>query len=277
MIDEVVTLAVHRVLESPAIREAVYEESSHLMEDLVDDTRARALAADDAAERVARKTFRRGRPRPAPKDADRPPAGFVSRAVAFALDAWLLTLGVGAGTVLASSILGVLVPRVSGADVRNLVPAAIGGVIVVAYFVACWAAWGRTLGDALLGLQVVTRDGGPVSLPRSILRYVMLVVSSLALFLGLLWVLIDDRRLGWLDHVAGTQVVAVPRTLGLPRRAPAHEARGRRPPERQRRATDLVTRPVAETAGPSSATARPPSRRASRRARPRPSMALPAG
>jgi uncharacterized RDD family membrane protein YckC len=66
---------------------------------------------------------------------------------------------------------------------------------------------------------VVTRDGGPVSLPRSIVRYAMHVVSSAAFFLGLLWVLVDDRRLGWLDHVAGTQVVAVPRTLGRSRRA----------------------------------------------------------
>jgi uncharacterized RDD family membrane protein YckC len=103
-------------------------------------------------------------------------------------------------------------------DITGIVPAAIVGAIVVVYFVACWAAWGQTIGDALLGLKVVTRDGGPVSLSRSIVRYLMQVVSSAAFFLGLLWVLVDDRRLGWHDHLAGTQVVAVPRSLGRPRR-----------------------------------------------------------
>ena len=218
VIDEMVALAVHRVLESPAIRQVVREESSSIVEDLVDHVHTRALGADDAAERVARRVFRHGRPRPAPADATLPPAGFVSRAIAFGFDAWLLTLGVGAGGYVASTIIGALVPRRFGVDITGIVPAAIGGLIVVVYFLVCWAAWGRTIGDALLGLRVVTRDGGSVSLPRSIGRYAMFLVSTAAVLLGLLWVLIDDRRLGWFDHVAGTQVVAVPRSLGRPGR-----------------------------------------------------------
>jgi uncharacterized membrane-anchored protein len=82
VIDEMVTLAVQRILESPAIREVVRDESSHVIEDLVDHTRTRALAAAESAERLARRVFRRGRPRPEHVDAMPPAAGFVSRAAA---------------------------------------------------------------------------------------------------------------------------------------------------------------------------------------------------
>ena len=61
-----------------------------------------------------------------------------------------------------------------------------------------------------MGLKVLTLDGRRVSFWRAVLRYIGYLVSTVFIFLGFLWVMIDDRRLGWLDHIARTKVVRVP-------------------------------------------------------------------
>jgi uncharacterized RDD family membrane protein YckC len=78
------------------------------------------------------------------------------------------------------------------------------------YFLFCWTVFGRTIGMSFLGLKVLTLAGARVSFLRAVLRYIGYLVSTAVVFLGFLWVLIDNRRLGWLDHIAGTQVVRAP-------------------------------------------------------------------
>ncbi len=85
-------------------------------------------------------------------------------------------------------------------------------LFAAAYFPACWsfAAGGRTIGMRLTGLDLVSSTGGPVSLPRAIVRFIALVPSFGALLLGVLWIAFDARHQGWHDKLAGTFIVRGP-------------------------------------------------------------------
>ena len=63
-VDEITTITVTRVVESDVVHELFISQSSTMFEDLVDLIRERADALDDALEHLARRFFRRGRPRP---------------------------------------------------------------------------------------------------------------------------------------------------------------------------------------------------------------------
>jgi len=65
----------------------------------------------------------------------------------------------------------------------------------------------RTIGKALMGLQVVPLKGGRMHILRAILRYLGYIVSIIPLFFGFVWILFSARRQGWHDHIAGTCVV----------------------------------------------------------------------
>jgi uncharacterized RDD family membrane protein YckC len=58
----------------------------------------------------------------------------------------------------------------------------------------------------ILGVRVISVDGGPVSFWQSIRRFVGYLISFI-LYLGYLWILVDDRRQGWHDKIANTLVV----------------------------------------------------------------------
>ena len=69
-----------------------------------------------------------------------------------------------------------------------------------------WAA-GQTPGKMILGLKVVMKDGTPVTLGRSFLRWFGYTVSALPLMLGYLMVLIDRQKQALHDKIAGTYVI----------------------------------------------------------------------
>jgi uncharacterized RDD family membrane protein YckC len=60
----------------------------------------------------------------------------------------------------------------------------------------------------LLGLRVVSVDGEPVSLWQAIRRVIGYLISYI-LYLGYLWVLIDNRRQRWHDKIANPNVIYV--------------------------------------------------------------------
>jgi uncharacterized RDD family membrane protein YckC len=80
-------------------------------------------------------------------------------------------------------------------------------IYIIGYYVFFWYFTGQTPGKALLGLRLITTDGRRVSLLRGILRYLGYSLSAISLFLGFFWILIDDRRQGWHDKIAGTLVI----------------------------------------------------------------------
>lgn len=87
------------------------------------------------------------------------------------------------------------------------------GVVVIGlgYFPYFWARDGATPGMKMMGLRVVRDlDGGPISTGQAILRLVGYWVSGLVFYLGYIWILIDKRRRGWHDLMAGTVVIKAP-------------------------------------------------------------------
>jgi uncharacterized RDD family membrane protein YckC len=65
----------------------------------------------------------------------------------------------------------------------------------------------RTIGKALMGLQVVPMSGGRIGILRATLRYLGYIVSIIPLFFGFIWILLSNKRQGWHDKLAGTCVV----------------------------------------------------------------------
>ncbi|MDA8238197.1 MAG: RDD family protein [Chloroflexi bacterium] len=101
---------------------------------------------------------------------------------------------------------------VSGAPV---LAAVVGLLVIVAaflvtlgYFPWFWAHGGATPGMRMFSLRLVRdRDGGPLGRGEAILRLVELWISGAVLYLGFVWILVDRRRRGWHDLIAGTVMV----------------------------------------------------------------------
>ncbi len=81
------------------------------------------------------------------------------------------------------------------------------GFLFALYSISMWLLVDKTLGQALLGLRVLRTDGRSLTLGPAVRRILGYYISFLALFLGFLWVLIDDRRQGWHDKIADTVVI----------------------------------------------------------------------
>ena len=80
-------------------------------------------------------------------------------------------------------------------------------VMNIAYFTYFHGSTGRTPGKMLLGLQVVSTDGLPISFGTAFLRSVGYLVSSAVFCLGYIWIGFDKKKQGWHDKIAGTVVI----------------------------------------------------------------------
>jgi uncharacterized RDD family membrane protein YckC len=157
--------------------------------------RARAVAARIAA--------------PAPAGAVTRYEGLVTRTIAFAVDAALINvvaIAVAAVVALAVSVLGIP----SGTEA---VLVALGGPLfliwTVAYFATFWSTTGQTPGNRLLEIRVCRANDGSILSPRrSVLRLACLALAAIPLFAGFLPILVDNRRRGLHDMLAGTVVVS---------------------------------------------------------------------
>jgi uncharacterized RDD family membrane protein YckC len=82
-------------------------------------------------------------------------------------------------------------------------------VLAMLYFPFFWARGGQTPGMMVAGLRVVSdRDGSRIGWGTALLRLVGYWVSGAVFSLGFIWVLVDARRRGWHDLLAGTCVIA---------------------------------------------------------------------
>jgi uncharacterized RDD family membrane protein YckC len=80
-------------------------------------------------------------------------------------------------------------------------------IFVMAYFPFFWVR-GQTPGMKPFGLWVVRdRDGARIGWGSAILRLIGLYIGGTVFYLGYVWILIDKRRRGWHDLIAGTVVV----------------------------------------------------------------------
>lgn len=79
------------------------------------------------------------------------------------------------------------------------------------YYVYLWSSagpWpGQTVGSKLLNIRVIRTDGADLSIVQAFIRYIGLVISILAIFIGVIWAAFDPNKQGWHDKIAGTYVV----------------------------------------------------------------------
>jgi len=137
------------------------------------------------------------------------------RFIAYLIDAFIVGIFIVVAAIVASVIFA---SGVSGSGQNITVsPAAAGGfglvmllifIVATAYFPWFWMRDGATPGMKRFSLRVVNdRDGGRVTGGQAVLRFIGLWISSAVVYLGYIWALIDSRRRGWHDLIAGTVVI----------------------------------------------------------------------
>ena len=138
-------------------------------------------------------------------------AGFVTRAIAFAIDVALIDLAAAFVAV----VVGLGMSALELPDVVVKIAVAVGGVAFivwsVGYFAMFWSTTGQTPGARVMGVRVVCATGGePVTLRSAIVRLVGMLLAAIPLCAGFLLILIDDRRRGLQDRLARTVVLYAP-------------------------------------------------------------------
>jgi uncharacterized RDD family membrane protein YckC len=140
-------------------------------------------------------------------------ASFESKVVAYFLD--LLVLAGVLLLLIALFLLPLVFATDSGADdlpdwavwsVIPIVPTFI--LFTLLYYVGLWVSAGQTLGQMILSIRVVRRDGYKVGFSRAFLRYLALAVPSIFVFLAIfsLWaaIVLFDVTSGGIDSFGAT-------------------------------------------------------------------------
>ncbi len=149
-------------------------------------------------------------------------ADFISRLVAFVLDTvfisvsytvilWLINVTIT--TMQFRRILGFslkefpqmleFVDRLSNPE--SLAAWAI--LYMLVYHIFFTVLTGQTLGKALMGLRIVSITGKRISIFQALIRLIAFFISVSIIFIGLLWVFVDNKRQGLHDKIAGTYVI----------------------------------------------------------------------
>jgi uncharacterized RDD family membrane protein YckC len=158
--------------------------------------------------------------------------GLVTRAIAFAIDGAVVNVvAIVVGGVIALCLSVLSVP-----DAVTAVLLALGGAAYIAwtigYFVVFWSTTGQTPGSRLMRIRVCRADDGGIVRPgTAALRVVYLTLAAIPLFAGFLTILIDDRRRGVHDMLAGTVVVETPEVTAPAFAAPRASYRAHARPE----------------------------------------------
>jgi uncharacterized RDD family membrane protein YckC len=137
--------------------------------------------------------------------------GLVTRGIAFAIDA----IFVDVVAWIVGGAIAVIVSLFELPDEVSTVLIAVGAAVallwVIGYFAVFWATTGQTLGNRVMRIRVRSaRTDAPLGLWRALLRVAGAILSALIFFLGFAMIVVDPRRRGLLDHIAGTVVVHVP-------------------------------------------------------------------
>ncbi len=149
-------------------------------------------------------------------------AGFTSRLLAFVIDVIIISvtliainwfLSVTATMLQFRTILGFSFRSIPGfkSFVDALFGLPIGSTIsflfVMGYHVFFLVFAGQTPGKALMGLRVVPIKGGKLTWLQAFVRFLGYIPSAILVWLGFIWMLIDDRRQAWHDKLARTCVI----------------------------------------------------------------------
>jgi len=134
-------------------------------------------------------------------------AGSASRFLAYVIDlvvsSGLFALGLAAASLVAQVVTGHSVNW----NRTNIVVAVIYVAWQFFYFGYSWAASGRTLGMAALGVRVVRADGEGLDPWRGVLRALVFPLSFLLCGLGFLGILVQREHRALHDLIAGSAVI----------------------------------------------------------------------
>jgi uncharacterized RDD family membrane protein YckC len=79
------------------------------------------------------------------------------------------------------------------------------------FFAYFWMRAGMTLGMQAWRLRVQTVQGGPLSLPQCLVRFVAAGISLALVGLGYWWILFDGEKRSWSDIASDSRVVVLPK------------------------------------------------------------------
>ena len=133
-------------------------------------------------------------------------AGGGQRFLANLLDGLVLY---GINSFLANVVISQLDRAVTMDDLNNLllVYYLITLALSLTYYIGFLRYGGQTFGKMALGIRVVRTNGESLRWRDAILRYIGYILNTFSFGIGFLWILIDERRQGWHDKMAGTIVI----------------------------------------------------------------------
>jgi uncharacterized RDD family membrane protein YckC len=148
-------------------------------------------------------------------------AGFLSRAVGLVLDYAIIVVAVASTGLLVGLLfnafrIDLTTCSISTSNIPFGTQVCMAGryflgffaiVFGPLYFLLFWMLTGQTIGQRVMGLRVVRLNGRRVGFWLSLVRWIGYQVCIFTLGIGFLWVLIDNRRMGWHDKLARTCVI----------------------------------------------------------------------
>jgi len=136
-------------------------------------------------------------------------AGLVTRLVGFLIDAAIVTIIALAVTGSVSLVLSIFGKSIGDLPSWLKIVLGAGGWIVLnlAYFVGSWSLTGQTAGMRVMSIRVAKQSGGRLSVWRGAVRAAGLILAAIPFFAGYLLILVNDRRRGLQDLLAGSVVI----------------------------------------------------------------------
>jgi uncharacterized RDD family membrane protein YckC len=132
------------------------------------------------------------------------PAGVVTRLAAVVLDALVVGVVLLIGYFGLAGLIFLVDPRgFSFPKMGIFFSLASAFAVAFVYLTAFWALSGRTYGDLVMGLRVVTGKGRPLGLAGSAARAVLVLLLPI----GVLWVPVGSGNRSLQDLALGTRVI----------------------------------------------------------------------
>ena len=82
-------------------------------------------------------------------------------------------------------------------------------VVGIGFHLWFWTHGGQTLGMRTWNIKLFSKNGDTVTTKQALTRYLVAIISLLALGIGFFWSLLDKEKRTWHDIVSGTQLVSV--------------------------------------------------------------------
>lgn len=147
-------------------------------------------------------------------------AGFVTRAIAFVVDAAI----VNAAAIIFAGAVALGLSVLPGSHALHGLGVVLAGAAYVLWCIAYWATFwtttGQTPGDRVMHLRVQRVEGGTLHGAMAVVRVFATALAALPLLAGFIPILLTSQRRGVHDWVAGTVVVYTDQPL-----APATQTR----------------------------------------------------